>query len=185
MKTSVKFSKIAALVLSIILMLTLSIAPIAAETDNGSATDSPAGAETTPEATTEAPAETTPEGTSGSDATTAPETTANGSSTTASSSASTEEKSDTPWDLIVSLIIIGVAVIVLVVLYFASSRFREWVKKFCREYKSELKKIVWSPWKDVRRNSVLVITIAVVAAVIIALLDLVLSEGIHALAQLF
>ena len=54
----------------------------------------------------------------------------------------------------------------------AKTPFLERVKKFFREYKSEFKKIVWPTGKEVANKTVLVITVVVVVAIFIGLLDL-------------
>ena len=42
---------------------------------------------------------------------------------------------------------------------------------FFRSYKSETKKIVWCPWKQVRKNSMVVLVIVVACAAVICALD--------------
>ncbi|MCQ2427633.1 MAG: preprotein translocase subunit SecE [Clostridia bacterium] len=167
--TSVKLSRLTALFLAVMLMFTLTAISIGA-------TDVTASS---PEETTAAPADTTA----------APaETTAAPAETTSSSSGSTtdkkEEKKGINWDLIVTLAVIAIAVIVFVIFYFAKASFREKVQKFCRDYKSELKKIVWSPARDVKRNTIAVIVIALAFALAIGLLDLVFSKGIGSITDL-
>ncbi len=58
------------------------------------------------------------------------------------------------------------------------------IAKFWRDYTSELKKVVWMSWKDVRKNAFLVIVCAVAISVVIGLLDLGLSKAITALGAL-
>lgn len=58
------------------------------------------------------------------------------------------------------------------------------LKKFWRDYKSELKKIVWSPWKQVRKNTALVIVTVIVISAVIGLLDFAFSNAIVALGKL-
>ncbi len=55
--------------------------------------------------------------------------------------------------------------------------FGQRVSHFFRGYKSELKKIVWSPWKQVRKNSLVVFAVVIVCAAIICALDFVFSRG--------
>lgn len=62
--------------------------------------------------------------------------------------------------------------------------FGERIKNFFRVYKSELKKITWTPKEQVKRNSILVFVIVLVAVVLFGICDLVFSTGINALAQL-
>ena len=47
-----------------------------------------------------------------------------------------------------------------------------------------MKKIVWSPWKQVRKNSLVVIVVVVVLAAVVCLLDLAFSQGILTLGSL-
>jgi preprotein translocase SecE subunit len=63
--------------------------------------------------------------------------------------------------------------------------FGERLSHFFRGYKSELKKIVWSPWKQVRKNSLVVFVVVVACTAIICALDLVFSQGILTLGGLF
>lgn len=83
---------------------------------------------------------------------------------------------------IISLAILGV-VIILVVVYCLTHK--EKVAKLWRSLKSEFKKIVWSPWNQVRKNTVVVLIIIVAAAILIGVLDLLFSRGIFALGKIF
>ena len=58
------------------------------------------------------------------------------------------------------------------------------IAKFWRDYASELKKVVWMSWKDVRKNAFLVIVCAVIISAVIGWLDLGLSKAITALGAL-
>lgn len=58
-------------------------------------------------------------------------------------------------------------------------------KRFFRSCKSEGKKVVWTPAKTVRKNTLVVIIVIVVCAIVIGLLDWVFSGGFNALAGLF
>ena len=59
------------------------------------------------------------------------------------------------------------------------------VKDAWRGFKSEFKKIVWPSWKQVRKNTLVVVVIVAVCAVIIGVLDIAFSSGIRALTELF
>ncbi|MBQ9428295.1 MAG: preprotein translocase subunit SecE [Clostridia bacterium] len=52
------------------------------------------------------------------------------------------------------------------------------IGKFFRDYKSELKKITWCPFKTVKQSTVLVIVLTIILAAIIAVLDLGFSKGL-------
>ncbi|MBR5538647.1 MAG: preprotein translocase subunit SecE [Clostridia bacterium] len=59
------------------------------------------------------------------------------------------------------------------------------IAKFFRDYKSELKKITWCPFKTVKSNTVLVCVTVVILAVIIGLLDLGTNTGLIEFGKLF
>ena len=171
--TSVRFSKIAALLLAVLLMFALfSVTAFASETEAAGETDSAAatGDET------EAPEATESDAAAGDTVTT-------GETVTTGDTKETKDKT-VNWDLIITLAVIGVALIVFFIFYFAKASFREKVKKFFRDYKSELKKIVWSPARDVKKNTIVVIVIALAFALVIGLLDILFSKGIGSLTDL-
>ena len=167
MKTSVKFSKIFAVILAAMLMLTLLTANIFADEATGET------AETTAEVVsdaTEAPAEETEAPADDHD-----------------HEGETEDEHDhtTNWvDIIVSASIIVLGAVAFVICYFAIPSFQGKVKKFISDYKSELKKVTWSSKEDVRRNTITVIVVIVALVVVIAILDIIFSGGIEALSHL-
>ena len=91
-----------------------------------------------------------------------------------------EEKDNTA--TIVSLCILGVIVVAVAVFCIVK---REKVGKFFRGLKSESKKVVWLPWNQVRKNTVVVIIVVVAVAIIIGGLDMAFTRGIGALSTLF
>jgi preprotein translocase SecE subunit len=172
-----KTSKILAVILSAILMLTLLTATVFAD----ESTEAPADVteEVTGE-TTEAPA----------DATEAPE-----EGTEAADDHDHDHEDDTTeedehdhsinWvDIIVSASILVLGAIAFVICYFAIPKFREKVKKFFSDYKGELKKVTWSSKEDVRKNTITVIVVILVLVIVIALLDFIFLSGIEALSHL-
>ena len=165
-----KTSKILAVILAAMLMLTLLTANVFADEATGEA-----AAETTAEVagdTTEAPAE---------------ETTAPADEHDHDHEGETEDEHDHSinWvDIIVSASIIVLGAVAFVICYFAIPSFREKVKKFFSDYKSELKKVTWSSKEDVRRNTITVIVVIVALVIVIALLDVIFSGGIEALSHL-
>ena len=56
---------------------------------------------------------------------------------------------------------------------------------FFRSYASEIKKIVWCPWKQVRKNSLVVLVVVIAVAVAVCALDYGFSTGLAALHSLF
>ena len=87
-----------------------------------------------------------------------------------------------PTGQIIGLVIAAVVLVVAVILCI---RFRENIKKFLRVYKSELKKVVWLPWNQTRKSTLVVLVVMAVFAVAISLLDWGLSEGFLAFVDLF
>ncbi|MBQ8258149.1 MAG: preprotein translocase subunit SecE [Clostridia bacterium] len=166
-----KTSKILAVILAAMLMLTLLTANVFADEVTGEA-----AAETTAEVAgdaTEAPAEETEAPTEDEH--------------DHDHEGETEDEHDHSinWvDIIVSASIIVLAVLAFVICYFAIPSFKEKVKKFFSDYKSELNKVTWSSKEDVRRNTITVIVVIVALVIVIAILDMIFSGGIEALSHL-
>ena len=59
------------------------------------------------------------------------------------------------------------------------------IASFARSVKREVKKISWSPWTDVRKNTFVVVVVIAVCAVALAIVDYVFLQGITALGKLF
>ena len=59
------------------------------------------------------------------------------------------------------------------------------IAAFARSIKSEVKKISWSPWTEVRKNTLVVIVVIAVCAIGMAIVDYVFLQGITALGNLF
>ena len=164
-----KTSKILAVILAAMLMLTLLTANVFADEVTGES------AETTAEVAgdvTEAPAE---------------ETTAPADDHDHDHEGETEDEHDHTinWvDIIVSASIIVLGAAAFVICYFAIPSFQAKVKKFISDYKSELKKVTWSSKEDVRRNTITVVVVIIALVIVIALLDIIFSGGIEALSHL-
>ena len=58
------------------------------------------------------------------------------------------------------------------------------IKKFFKDYSSEMKKIVWLPKADVRKNSILVVVTVLICAIAIGVVDLAFSSVIKGIAHL-
>lgn len=58
------------------------------------------------------------------------------------------------------------------------------LSKWFRGMKSELKKVVWPTWPQVLNNTIVVIVVSVIFAVIIGLIDYTAYEGIKKLLSL-
>ncbi|MBE6549666.1 MAG: preprotein translocase subunit SecE [Ruminococcaceae bacterium] len=59
------------------------------------------------------------------------------------------------------------------------------VKEAWRGFKSETKKIVWPTWKQVLKNTFVVLIVVLVFVILIGILDYAFSHGIQALTELF
>ena len=79
------------------------------------------------------------------------------------------------WAIVGGVLLIAAVVLCII--------FREKVSKFLRVYKSEWKKIVWLPWDQTKKSTLVVLVVLAVCAIVICLLDLGLFEGITALIQ--
>jgi preprotein translocase SecE subunit len=88
----------------------------------------------------------------------------------------------TPWGLIIG---IAIGVVVLAVAVVLCIKFWDKIKKFLRVYKSEAGKIVWLPWSQTKKSTLVVLVLLVAFAVAIALIDLGLSEAFLAFIGLF
>ena len=172
-----KTSKILAVILAAILMLTLLTATVFADEATGEAAD--VTAEVTGEAT-EAPADETE---APAEETTADDHDHEDSTTTGEDEHDHNDEAKLI-DIIVSASIIVLAALAFVICYFAIPKFREKVKKFFSDYKSELKKVTWSSKEDVRKNTITVIVVILVLVIVIALLDFIFLSGIEALGHL-
>ncbi len=60
----------------------------------------------------------------------------------------------------------------------------ERIGHFFRSYVSEIKKIVWCPWKQVRKNSLVVLAVVIACAIVICALDIAFSRAILGLGKL-
>ena len=58
------------------------------------------------------------------------------------------------------------------------------ITSFARSIKSEVKKISWSPWSEVKKNTFVVVVVIAVCAVALAIVDYVFLQGITALGSL-
>ena len=91
-----------------------------------------------------------------------------------------EKKGMSTFD-IVSLAILGVLIVVGVIYCLKN---KEKVGKFLRSLKSEFKKISWSSWRDVRKNTLVVLVVVIAVAILIGVVDVLFSKGIIALDNL-
>ena len=164
MKANKNVVSLITLILTVALMFSLCSLSVFAETEAEGTESAPAATEEVAESASETAAETAAA--------------TQGSSTTTG----TEEEEHDIVGTIVSLCILGV--IVIVVALFCIIK-REKVGKFLRSLKSESKKVVWLPWNQVRKSTIVVIIVVVIVAVVIGVLDVAFASGIDALSNLF
>ena len=164
MKANKNVVSLITLILTVALMFSLCSLSVFAETEAEGTESAPAATEEVAESASETAAETAAA--------------TQGSSTTTG----TEEEENDIVGTIVSLCILGV--IVIVVALFCIIK-REKVGKFLRSLKSESKKVVWLPWNQVRKSTIVVIIVVVIVAVVIGVLDVAFASGIDALSNLF
>ncbi|WP_298732352.1 preprotein translocase subunit SecE [uncultured Subdoligranulum sp.] len=53
------------------------------------------------------------------------------------------------------------------------------IAKYFKDTKSELKKVVWPSKKDVKNNTITVIAVVLIAAIVLIVLDLIFGGAIH------
>ena len=58
------------------------------------------------------------------------------------------------------------------------------IKSFARSIKSEVKKISWSPWTDVRKNTIVVVVVIAICVIALAIVDYVFAQGITLLGNI-
>lgn len=173
------FMRFLPLLLALLLVFSASFLAVSAEEDESNAesavSDEASGTESAAE-TSEAEAS----GTESKAETSGAESEASGEASTEASAeesgttseASEEEtSSNVPWKLIITVAVIVVLIAVLFILTRTNTKVGQKVLKFFKDYKSELKKITWMPWKDLVKATATVLVILAVAAVVIGLLD--------------
>ena len=163
MKHNKTFRSFAALLMALMLVVMMTATVVCAE--DGAAADTTA-------------ADTTVADTTAADTTAADTTAADDSNET--DTGKEEKKLGTGFWLsmgVLGLLIIGGVVLAIIK--------RDKLKTWLKSYKSELKKIVWMPWPQVRKNTIVVIVVVVALSAVIGLLDYVFSKGIIALGNLF
>lgn len=170
-----KLRKIAAILMAAVLMLTLCVTFVSAE--DSSAIDSSAEA-----AETQAnEANDTSDGDAAAAETQPVVVTASENEDGDADDTDVKAEKTPNWDAIIAGGVVLLALIVLAIVYLVSPKFKEKVNKFFKSHISELKKVVWSPARDVKKNTVIVIVLSLGFAILIGLLDFIFSKGIIAL----
>jgi preprotein translocase subunit SecE len=144
------------------------------------ATEIESNTETTVEET-----ETTAETTADTTETTTPtETTAPADSGDSGTTPATKNWFEEHINLIIALGVIVVLVIAYFVARLISKKFREKTTKFWKDYRAEFEKLVWPTKEQFWRNSAVVLVAVVVGAIVLALLDYGITQGLRALKEL-
>jgi preprotein translocase subunit SecE len=174
MKANKSRYSLIAVILTVALMFSLFSLNVFAESSAPEATESGA-------ASTEGEVTGT-ETASGSETGTTTGTTTGTATGTTTGTTGNNEEGDDLLGTIISLVIVGVVLIAVAVFCIIK---KEKVGKLFRSLKSETKKVVWMPWDQVRKNTIVVIIIVVIVAVAIGLLDFAFSKGIIAIGDMF
>lgn len=162
--------------LAVLLAMTLSFSVLAEE----SATDESAvSTEESAEASTEASAE---ESTEASKEESKAETSKPESNTTGSTAT---EESNFPWARVITLIVIVVLVLIVWVLTKTNTALGQRLKKFFKEYASEIKKVSWCTPKETLKATGVVLVFVIGAALAIGVLDGVFGLIVKKLAEIF
>ena len=102
---------------------------------------------------------------------------------TSTDSATVPTVSTFPWARVITLIVIVVLVAALVILSKTNTALGQKIKKFFKEYGSEIKKVSWLSPKDTAKATGVVLVFIIVAAAVIGLLDVGFSKLIQLLAD--
>ena len=178
-----QFNKIAALLLALAMLLSLTVLPALAEDGDGlSLEESGEGEVLDVDLSGDADGEKGDE--DATDGETGEVTTTGAEETSEDIAAAPEEtaKKGLSTNAIIWIVVGGVVLVAAVVLCII---FREKVGKFFRVYKSEIKKVVWLPWDQTKKSTLVVLVILIICAAAICLVDLGLSKGFLAFLKLF
>ncbi len=185
---SKKLTALAAVLLSLLMLLSLSVLPAYAEEADTSSADTSAEitvADTgdTTEPGTEAGTDEAGTGAdtdAGTDADTSESTTA--AETESDTSALAEEKKEKRTRGFINL---GVGAVILIVLIVLCIKFRDKIPAWLKALKSECGKISWCSKDKLKKNTIVVVIIIVSIAIAIGVLDFVFSRGMMLLNDLF
>ncbi len=92
---------------------------------------------------------------------------------------------DFPWARVITLIAIVVLGLVAFILTKTNTALGQKIKKFCKEYWSEIKKVSWYSPKDTAKATGIVLVFLIVAAVAVGVLDFGFSKLVELLANIF
>ncbi|MBR6563728.1 MAG: preprotein translocase subunit SecE [Clostridia bacterium] len=194
-----KFMKSLSVILALILAMTLSFAVLAEESSDASSESaveesSDSSAESSTVESSDASAESSTESSDASaESSDASSEASTESSTTAATSDSSTDNTNTtnpvakkfPWARVITLIVIVVAIVVMIILAKTNTPLGIKIKKFFKEYASEIKKVSWCSPKDTLKATGVVLIFIIAAALVICLLDLAFMGIIELLTKIF
>ena len=85
----------------------------------------------------------------------------------------------------ITLIVIVLLIVAAIIVSRTNTKLGQKLSKFIKDYKSEIKKISWSSWKDTVKATGVVLVFIIALAIVIGLLDLLFGKGIELLTSLF
>ena len=97
----------------------------------------------------------------------------------------TDTGSNFPWARVITLAVIVILIVVAIILTKTNTKLGQRIKKFFKEYASEIKKVSWYSPKDTAKATGIVLVFLIVAAVAIGVLDFGFTKLIKLLADIF
>ena len=179
--TCKKLSCLAAVLLTLAMLLSLCAIPVFAEEAGTEAATEVATVADTSEGTEAVTSATTDKETSGTSETSKETTKVTETDTTDESIAAAEKKDR----LTRGIINLGVGALLLVVLAILCIKFRNKIPGWWKALKSECGKIAWCSKDKLKKNTIVVVLIILLIVVAVAILDFVFSEGMGLLGKIF
>ena len=90
-----------------------------------------------------------------------------------------------PWAKVITLAVIVVLVVGAIILANTNTSLGQKIKKFFKEYASEIKKVSWYSPKDTAKATSIVLVFLIVAAVVIGVLDFGFTKLVQLIADIF
>ena len=103
----------------------------------------------------------------------------------ADDAASTTAESSFPWAKVITLAVIVILVVGAIILANTNTNLGQKIKKFFKEYASEIKKVSWYSPKDTAKATGIVLVFLIVAAVVIGVLDFGFTKLVQLIADIF
>ena len=97
----------------------------------------------------------------------------------------TNATSNFPWARVITLAVIVILIVGAIILAKTNTKLGQRIKKFFKEYISEIKKVSWYSPKDTAKATGIVLVFLIVAAVAIGVLDFGFTKLVKLLADIF